>query len=134
MESEKEINQIKKELENHEKRIHTLERANKNRKSNYAIVASSVQKQTTLAEIIRGKSFKSGQEKIAVIVGYYEKIIRKNQIKEVDLKTGWKSGKFDGKYNRNLLNRAIKDGLVRNIDTNIDLSQTGERFFDNFIK
>lgn len=91
-------------------------------------------KQSTLAEIVRGKKIKSGQQKVAVIVGYYEKIIKKTPLKETDLKKGWKEGKFDGKYNPNFLARAIKDGFVRNIEGDLDLSQTGEKFYGDLSK
>ncbi len=89
-------------------------------------------KTKTLPEIVKGKKFKNGQEKVAIIIGYDEKIEKKTDITESDVKKGWKNGKFDRKYNSNLLARAIKDGLVRNIDGNLDLSQAGEKFFDNF--
>lgn len=89
-------------------------------------------KRITLPEIIRGRKFKSGQEKITIIVGYYEKIISKTPIRESDLKEGWKIGKLDGKYNPNFIARAAV--WVRNIDGDLDLSQTGEKFFDDFIK
>jgi hypothetical protein len=91
-------------------------------------------KAKTLPEIIRRRKFNSGQEKIAVIVGYYETIMKKSPIKETELKAGWKTGKFDGKYNSALLLRAIKEGWVRKIDKNLDLSQSGENFFEGFIK
>lgn len=90
------------------------------------------QKALTLAEVIRGRKFNSGQEKIVVIVGYYEKILKKDPIREADLKEGWKVGKFDGKYSPNFLTRSAT--WVRNIDSNLDLSQTGERFFEDFLK
>lgn len=91
-------------------------------------------KQRTLPELVRGKKIKSGQQKVALIVGYYEKIIKKEPLKEIDIKKGWKDGKFDGKYNPNFLARAIKDGFVRNIDGDLDLSQTGEEFYDDLLK
>lgn len=91
-------------------------------------------KTVTLPEIIRGRKLRSGQEKIAVIVGYYEKICLKNPIRQTDLKEGWKAGKFNGKYNSNFLVRAIKAGWVRSIDSDLDLSQSGESFFDGFLK
>jgi len=89
-------------------------------------------KTITLPEIIRGKEFRSGQEKVAIIVGYYEKIAHRNPVKESDLKKGWKVGKFDGKYSPGFLARAAS--WVRNIDSNLDLSQTGEEFFNNFLE
>jgi len=133
MEIKKEIDLIKKELDNHEKRIRVLE-VDKSEADGQITTRVDTQKQLTLAEVIRGKSFKAGQEKVTVIVGHYEKILHKEAIKEADIKEGWKKGKFDGKYNSNLLARAIKGGLVRSIDSNLDLSQTGEKFFENFLK
>lgn len=132
MSNDKNLQNILDQLKSHEKRIRALEERNST-----TVKTTSDQrtpKQMTLAEMIRGKKYKSGQEKVAVIVGYYEKLERKDQIRNSDVKEGWKIGKFDGRYNPNLLARAIKDGLVRNIDGNLDLSQTGEKFFDNLLK
>lgn len=131
--TEEQFKKILKQLEDHEKRIRVLE--DKKGEPNLQIAKiNNSKKISTLAEVIRGKSFKSGQEKVAVIVGYYEQIVQKDSIKEIDVKDGWKAGKFDGKYSQNFLTRAIKDDLVRNIDSVLDLSQTGERFFANFLK
>ena len=115
-------------IENLEKRVDLLERD-----PNKSIpIGHPSAKILTLAEIIREKKFRSGQEKIAIIVGFYEKIAHKAPIKESDLKEGWRVGKFDGKYNPNFLARAAS--WVRNINSNLDLSQTGEKFFDDFLK
>lgn len=139
MEVEKEINQIKRKLDNHEKRIRVLEtgkyKVEDQKINGQTITHIDTQKQLTLAEIILGKRFKSGQEKIAIVVGYYEKIFKKSSIKEAEIKAGWIRGKFNGKYRSNLLERAVGDGLVRDLeDKTFDLSQTGEKFFDNFLK
>ena len=125
------IKKITEQLAGHERRISELEGKGVDK----SIYKKSVRpaKGTTLVEVIHGKDFKSGQEKIAVIVGYAEKIAKKEQIREADLKQGWKDGKFGGKYNPNLLARAISDRLVRNIEDNLDLSQTGEKFFNDFL-
>lgn len=124
------IQQIFDKLEDHEKRICTLE---KDAPSKMRQSLLDTKKIITLPELIRGKKLGSGQEKVAVIVGYCEKITQKQSINGVDVKSGWKEGKFDGKYDPNFLARAIKDGLVRKIDGNLDLSQSGENFFDNFL-
>lgn len=127
--SDDEIKQLLAKLEDHEKRIVVLESG----LTKEAYRSGGIIKKTiTLPELIRGKNFKSGQEKLAVIVGYLEKISHKEAINEADIKTGWKEGKFNGKYNPNFLSRAIKDGLVRKIDGSFDLSQSGETFFNNF--
>lgn len=98
------------------------------------IPSPGISKQITLPELIRGKQFKSGQEKVAIIVGYNEKIVKKTPLKESDIREGWRIGKFDGKYDGKLLSRCLKAGWVRNIGGNLDLSQSGETFFDNFLK
>lgn len=124
------IQKIIDQLNDHERRLRLLEAASHSTDD----VIPFKNKMRTLPEIIKGKDFKSGQEKVAVIVGYCEKMQKVQTIKESNMKEGWKLGKFDGKYNPNFLARAIKDGLVRNIDGNLDLSQIGEKFWDLFIK
>lgn len=118
------------QLKDHEDRIRMLEKVIQSTSP----ITTPSSKQVFLPELIRDKHFKSGQEKIAVIVGYYEKLINQLPVSIKSIKDGWKMGKFDGKYDTKLLARAIKDGLVRNIDENLDLSQTGEKFFNNFLK
>ncbi len=127
------LQKIQEQLVDHENRIRALE-VGKVKTDNHAIIPSHTQKEITLAEIIRGKNFKSGQEKVAVIIGYCEKMLKTESIKESNVKESWKIGKFDGKYSPSLLAQAIKDRLVRNIDGNLDLSQTGEKFWDSFTK
>lgn len=130
----KNAKEILARLEDHEKRIRVLE-IDKNRIVSQITAHASNKKQLTIAEIIRGKLFKSGQEKVAVIVGYYEKTLHQIPVSEKDIRTGWISGKFDGKYRSNLLERAVGDGLIRDLENGaFDLSQTGEKFFDNFLK
>jgi len=131
--SDKVLKQILEKLNQHEKRIGAIERRDLVAMKGKELSATE-EKNLTLPEFIRNKSFKNGQEKIAVIVWYYEKILQEKSIKEVNLKEGWRVGKFDGKYNPNLLIRAIKDGLVRNINGDIDLSQTGEKFLEDFLR
>lgn len=124
------IQKLIDQLNDHERRLRLLEVVSQDADN----ATPSRNKMRTLPEIIKGKDFKSGQEKVAVVVGYYEKMQKVQAIKEPSVKEGWKLGKFDGKYSPNLLARAIKDGLVRNIDGNLDLSQTGEKFWDSFTK
>ncbi len=89
-------------------------------------------KERTLREMIRGKKF-NGQEQVAAIVGYHEKIlgqpVHKNEIKNV-----WQDAKMNGKYAAIYLTRAQKDALVRVLaDDTCDLTQTGEEFFDRLL-
>lgn len=93
---------------------------------------STSSKEKTLREIVKGKRFKNGQEQIAAIVGYHEKVlgqpIQKDQIKEV-----WQDSKMNGEFAAVYLTRA-KDTLVRILsDGTCDLTQTGEEFFEALI-
>jgi len=121
-------------LKDHERRILSLE--DKNTSTRMANPTTKIQqKQITITELIKGKEFKSGQEKITIIVGFCEKILKMQSIKESDIKTNWIKGKFDGKYRSNILGRASRDGLIRDLENGTyDLSQTGEKFFEEFIK
>lgn len=92
-------------------------------------------KQPTLPELIKGKKFKNGQQKVCVIVAYYEKYGGKTSVTEGEVTQGWRDGKFDGAYARTLLDRTIADGLVRDLkDGTFDLSQSGEEFYEEFVK
>jgi len=93
---------------------------------------SASNKEKTLREIVKGKRFKNGQEQIAAIVGYHEKVlgqlIQKDQIKDV-----WQDAKMNGAFAAIYLTRA-KDTLVRILsDGTCDLTQTGEEFFEALI-
>jgi hypothetical protein len=124
------IQEIIDQLNDHERRLRMLESGSKRPDG----VSNGREKTRTLSEIIKGKDFRSGKEKVAIIVGYYEMVLADLAIKESTVKEGWKTGKFDGKYDHNFLVRAIKDGFVRSIGGNFDLSQTGERYWDLFVK
>lgn len=89
-------------------------------------------KQVTLPEIARREAVKAtnGQQKVSIIVGYYEKIIKKQTISKADICSGWIDGKFKGVYKTTFVGRAVIDGLVRDKKSdNFDLTQTGEDFF-----
>ena len=123
------MQKILAQLLDHDKRIRTLEACDVNSE------IPKTEKEATLAEIVHGKIFKSGQEKIAVIVGYYELILHQSPVNETNIRTGWLKGKLDGKYRSNLLERTVSDALVRDLENGAyDLSQTGEKFFNNFLK
>lgn len=96
-----------------------------------APVINTSRKEKTLREIVKGKKL-NGQEQVATIVGYYEKVlgqcIHKNEIKNV-----WQDAKMNGKYAAIYLTRAQKDALVRVADEACDLTQTGEEFFDGLV-
>lgn len=124
---QEQVKKILAQLSDHESRLQLLEGV---RQATPAHSASG--KQKTLREIVRGKKFKSGQEQVAAIVGYYEKIlgqrIEKNKIKEE-----WANAKMNGTFVAMFLSRA-KDTLIRiYTDDTCDLTQTGEEFFDKLI-
>lgn len=127
------IEKIIERLDNHEKRLSALE-GGELRSRKDTVSEKETKKQLTMPELIKGKKLKSGQEKIAAIVGYYEKVVKSESITQASVKEGWRIGKFDGKYNPSFILRAIEAGLIRNIDSQLDLSQTVEKFWDNIIK
>lgn len=87
----------------------------------------------TLRELIKGRDFNNGPEKIAVIVGYHEKI-KKELISKEQIPQEWKDSKMKGVYKTNLLNGATGDYVREVAGGKYDLSQSGEDFFDNFVK
>ncbi|KKU49519.1 MAG: hypothetical protein UX71_C0013G0013 [Parcubacteria group bacterium GW2011_GWA1_47_10] len=122
--TQEEINaEIIKRLENLEKVRHTPSEVLKRGK------------QKTLPEITKGKKLKNGQQKVAIIVAYYEKFLSKPSVTTEEITQGWRDGKFDGSFARTLLDRAISDGLVRDLkDGTFDLSQSGEGFYEEYMK
>ncbi len=90
----------------------------------------------TLAELVRDKEFKNGQEKVAAIVGYYEIELGKTSITNSDVQQGWRQAKFNGNYAPELMKRAVKDGLVNDYDAkgNFVLTQSGEKFYNELTK
>jgi hypothetical protein len=124
---ENQLTKILEKLQDHEKRLKALED-----KLVTPVSSSSTVKQITLSEMVKRKEFKSGQEKIAAIVGYYEKILHKIPT-EANIKEGWIKGKFDGKYRSNLLERAVGN-VIRDLENGkFDLSQSGETFFEGLL-
>ena len=127
--TQEQIKKIIEQLRDHEKRLAVLE--------NITVptidVKKTAGKQQTLRELIKGRSFKNGQEQVAVIVGYYEKILG-SFINKDNLKAAWENAKIANKYNTEFINRA-KDLLIRiKADNKCDLTQAGEEFFDKFLK
>lgn len=129
---EKKLKEIQKKLADFETRLDRLEKTfgdevSENHKGKFR------SKQKTLREIISGKKFENGQEQIAAVVGYHEqvmgKLITKNQIKEE-----WINAKMVNKFDSKFISRA-KDKLIRiHPDKTCDLTQTGEKFFENLTK
>lgn len=125
---EEQIKEILAQLADHESRLQQLEGI-----PQVTLIPSMSNKQKTLREIIKGKKFNSGQEQVAAIVGYHEKMlgqrIGKNKIKDE-----WTNAKMNSAFTAMFLSRA-KDTLIRVLDDGTcDLTQTGEEFFEKFVK
>lgn len=88
-------------------------------------------KARTLPELIKGKTIKNGQEKVAVIVGYIEHELSSHAVTPDDIRSAWRQAKFNGGYAPILLARAVATGLVSNYGTkgNYVLTQSGEEFY-----
>jgi hypothetical protein len=130
VEIDKILKNILVRLENIEKALSINVAANAD--VNKPIRPGKTLKAITLPELARSKKAVNGQQKVAIVVGYYERITRKDPITKNDIKEGWKEGKFPGSFADVLVHRAIKDGLIRDLKGKYDLSQTGEDFFDDF--
>ena len=128
---QEQITKILAQLIDHESRLQELEGGHE---AGQVSPINGKGKQRTLRELVKGQKFKSGQEQIAAIVGYYEKIlgqrIEKNKIKEEWANVNAMKGAFTAMF----LSRA-RDTLIRiHSDDTCDLTQSGEEFFDQFIK
>lgn len=127
--NEEQFKEISKRLADHEARLSALE----------SPITASVrpvnprgEKQKTLKEIVRGKKFKNATEKLAVIVGYHEKIVG-SLVKKDNLKKEWQDAKMMRTYKTNLMDDA--SGVYIRIQSNgeCDLTQSGEDFFEKFL-
>jgi len=128
--TEEQLKKVIEKIEDYEKRIQELERLSS---VNAIKISPKEKKQITLREIVRGKKFKNGQEQIAVIVGYHEKILGV-LINEDGIKSEWINAKMINKYSANFIDRA-QDVLIRvHPNGTYDLTQSGEEFFENFLK
>ncbi len=92
-------------------------------------------KALSLAEIVRKKKLENGQQKVAAIVGYCEKIRGIEAVTNADMRAGWKEAKFDGAFANILTTRAEKEGLISSYGTKDSyvLTQTGEDFWEGLI-
>jgi len=130
--TEEQFQKIIEQLASHEKRLNILENSS-NSQAVSVNTGKGYEKQLTLREIVSGRKFKNGQEGIAIIVGYHEKVV-KSLLHEDNIKTEWTNAKITNKYSTTYLGRA-KDKLIRvNSDGICDLTKTGEEFFGNFFK
>jgi len=125
---QKKVLQILARLADHEARLKQLEG-----ESPIAALGSNITgKQKTLREIVKGKKFKSGQEQIAAIVGYHEKVLGQ-LIQKDKIRDEWVNAKMNGRYATMFFSRA-KDTLIRvHPDGSCDLTQSGEEFFTRLL-
>jgi len=121
------IKEILASLADHENRLQHLEGT-----VPPSSALSAGRKQKTLREMVKGKKLQNGQEQIAAIVGYYEKILGQHIPKD-RIKEEWANAKMDGTFTAMYLSRA-KDTLIRiHADGTCDLTQSGEEFFAKLI-
>lgn len=92
----------------------------------------TTKKQKSLPELIKAHPPQNGQQRVAAIVGYIEKIENRTDIKLADIKKGWAVGKFDGGFANVLVSRAVKDGLIADYskDGSYVLTQSGESYWE----
>jgi hypothetical protein len=95
-----------------------------------ALIAAK--KQKSLPELVKAHPPQNGQQRVAAIVGYLEKIEKKTDIKLSDVKKGWAVGKFDGRFANILMTRAVKDGLIADYagSGSYVLTQSGETYWE----
>lgn len=130
--SKEQIKNILAQLADHEARISALDGRETDRAPSISTGPGN-RKQKTLREIVKGRKFKNGQEQIAVIVGYHERVIG-TLINKDNLRIEWTNAKMTNKYSTKYISRT-RDILVRvSIEGVCDLTQTGEDFFDDFLK
>lgn len=93
---------------------------------------SVTKKQRSLPELVKAHPPQNGQQRVAAIVGYIEKIENRTDIKLADIKKGWAVGKFDGGFANVLVSRAVKDGLIADYskDGTYVLTQSGESYWE----
>lgn len=119
------------------KRLNDLEKVvfgNDSKFGRLSVADFSLKKTISLSELARNELLDNGQKKIAVIVGYNEKILAQEPMSMPEIKEMWKRGKFIRKCDPKLLERALVDGLVREPEKNTyDLTQRGEDFFDDVV-
>ncbi len=126
----KDIKEINKILQDHEKRIRVLEGSGGNLPKKFDSMGN---KQKTLREIVKGRKFKNGQQQVAIIVGYHENIL--GVLIPVDnIKIEWNNAKITNKYNKTFIDRARDEFIRVRSDGTCDLTQTGEDFYENFLK
>jgi hypothetical protein len=93
-------------------------------------------KQLALSELASSKLIGSGPQKIVVIVGHNELVLKAPAISMPDIKKAWTLAKFALKPDPKQLERAIKAGLIRDADgtKEYDLTRKGEAYFQTVVE
>ncbi|MEY4731293.1 MAG: hypothetical protein RL681_239 [Candidatus Parcubacteria bacterium] len=126
---QEQIAKIFTQLADHEARLKQLEDGAPT--APFLAVGGS-RKQKTLREIVKGKKFKNGQEQIAAIVWYHEKVLGQRISKE-QIKEEWVNAKMSGNFSPVYFSRA-KDVLIRvHSDGTCDLTQSEEERLDHLL-
>lgn len=93
-------------------------------------------KQLALSELAGSSLISNGQQKIVIILGYNELILKGDPLSMPEIRKAWTTAKFDLKPDPKQLERAIKAGLVRDADNTkkYDLTRKGEAYFQTVIE
>lgn len=99
-------------------------------------VPSRVGKQLALSELAGSSLISNGQQKIVVVLGYNELILKGDPLSMPEIRKAWTTAKFDLKPDPKQLERAIKAGLVRDADNTkkYDLTRKGEAYFQTVME
>ena len=97
---------------------------------------SQTGKQLALSELAGSSLISNGQQKIAVVLGYNELILKGDPLSMPEIRKAWTTAKFDLKPDPKQLERAIKAGLVRDAENTkkYDLTRKGEAYFQTVME
>ncbi len=114
-----------------EQRVERLEKIVAGLTGNVATEATASKKPLSLSELASSKLITNGQQKIVVILGHNELILRGDPLGMPEIRKAWTLAKFDLKPDPKQLARAIKGGLVRDAENSkkYDLTRKGEAYF-----
>ena len=97
---------------------------------------SQTGKQLALSELAGSSLISNGQQKIVVVLGYNELILKGDPLSMPEIRKAWTTAKFDLKPDPKQLERAIKAGLVRDAENTkkYDLTRKGEAYFQTVME
>jgi|GEM_PF-4380581 hypothetical protein len=92
-------------------------------------------KPLALSELAGSSLISNGQQKIVVILGHNELIMKGEPLTMSEIRKAWTTAKFDLKPDPKQLERAIKAGLVRDANNTkkYDLARKGEAYFQTVV-